>query len=188
MPPPDAPPTPTSPARAGSGGRTPGRAAPGDGASASLPAGALAGALLDASDRLNEQLMRRLEARGWPALTRHRSLLFRHLLAGLDRPASLARALDITRQSIQKLLEGLEADGLVTRGPDPEDARAQRVAVTPRGRRMVRDAEAILADLEDELARQVGQERIDSLRTVVALLLRDATVAPIGSRPPEPGR
>jgi DNA-binding MarR family transcriptional regulator len=145
---------------------------------AALPPGALAGALLDASDRLNTQLMRRLEARGWPPLTRSRSLLFRHLGAGVDRPARLARALDITRQSMQKLLEGLEAEGLVSRVPDPQDARAQRVRLTAHGWRMVEDAELVLRGLEDELAARIGEDRLQALRSAMALLLTDATVAP----------
>lgn len=153
-----------------------------------LPAGALAAALLDASDRLNDQLMRRLESRGWPPLTRHRSLLFRHLGAGVDRPAGLARALDITRQSMQKLLEGLEHEGLVSRTPDPGDARAQRVAVTVRGGRMIEDAGVILRALEDELATQLGHDRVAALREIMALLIGDATVHPTDRRAVDAGR
>jgi DNA-binding MarR family transcriptional regulator len=133
--------------------------------------GPLAALLLDAAEALNAELVAELEARGWPRLTRHRSLVFRHLGAGVRRPAALAAALDITRQSMQQLLEGLEADGLVVRHPDPEDARAQQVALTARGRELVTEAGAILASTEQRLAAAMGADAIERLRDLSAQLL-----------------
>jgi DNA-binding MarR family transcriptional regulator len=134
---------------------------------AQVPTGALAAALLDAADALNDALVDELRARGWPPLTRTRALAFRHLAAGVTRPAGLARQLDLTRQSVQKLLDGLERDGLVTRRPDPDDARAQVVDLTADGTRMLEDAGRILRSLERELEARLGHDDLTTLRRLV---------------------
>lgn len=133
--------------------------------------GPLAALLLDAAEALNAELVAELEARGWPRLTRHRALVFRHLGAGVRRPAALAAALDITRQSMQQLLEGLEADGLVVRHADPDDARAQQVVLTERGHGLVSEAGGILAATEDRLAAAMGGDDLAQLRELAARLL-----------------
>jgi DNA-binding MarR family transcriptional regulator len=127
--------------------------------------------LLDAAESLNAELVGELEARGWPRLTRHRALVFRYLGAGIRRPAALATALDITRQSMQQLLEGLEADGLIVRSPDPADARAQQVALTDRGHELVTEAGDILAGIEHRLATELGADAVEQLRELSARLL-----------------
>jgi DNA-binding MarR family transcriptional regulator len=137
----------------------------------SIGTGALASALLEAADHLNAQLVAELSALGWPAFTRTRSLAFRALAAGVQRPAALARELDLTRQSVQKLLDGLERDGLIGRAPDPDDARAQVVHLTTDGQRMLRDAGRILVHLEVELERRIGRDDVGSLRRIVGAML-----------------
>lgn len=48
--------------------------------------------------------------------------------------ASLRRDLHVTARNITQLVEGLEADGLVTREPHPQDRRASLISLTDRGR------------------------------------------------------
>ena len=48
--------------------------------------------------------------------------------------AELARRRGLSRQSVRESAARLERDGLVTRVPDPADARAPRLALTPTGR------------------------------------------------------
>jgi DNA-binding MarR family transcriptional regulator len=139
----------------------------------------LAALLLDAAESLNRELLDELGARGWPRLTRHRSLVFRYLGAGIHRPAALAAALDITRQSMQQLLEGMEADDLFVRRPDPSDARAQQVSLTPRGQALVTEAGEILAMLERRLADEMGEQAVARLRELsIRLLAVRATSVP----------
>ncbi len=133
-----------------------------------LPPGRLAGALVDASDWFDTALRARLADRGWPHLSRTRSLVFLHLGRGIARPAALAREIDVSRQAIHKLLDGLEAAGLVARSPDPDDARSQVVSLTGNGRTFVDDASAILRDLEAELADRLGRDAVTSLRRALA--------------------
>ncbi len=50
------------------------------------------------------------------------------------------------------LLTRLAAAGLVSKSPDPQDARAVRIALTSRGRRAAGEAHAVLGDLNAHLA------------------------------------
>jgi DNA-binding MarR family transcriptional regulator len=131
---------------------------------APLRPGELAGALLAASDWFNDALVERLAAQGWPALNRSQSQVFAALAQGPARPATLARRIGITRQSMQVLLHGLAAEGLVAVQDDPDDRRAHVVRLRERGRRLLRDAETVLVGLEDELAGRIGLEQVEALR------------------------
>jgi DNA-binding MarR family transcriptional regulator len=64
--------------------------------------------------------------------------LARSEAAGL-RPAELAERLHVSRATITALLDGLEAEGLVARRPDPADRRARRVALSRAGRARARE-------------------------------------------------
>ncbi|MDN5725434.1 MAG: MarR family transcriptional regulator [Propionibacteriales bacterium] len=48
--------------------------------------------------------------------------------------AAAARRLGLARQSVQRVVNALRADGLVTLSPDPTDMRAPLVALSDRGR------------------------------------------------------
>jgi DNA-binding MarR family transcriptional regulator len=145
-----------------------------------LAPGRLAGALLDTADWFDTALRARLAARGWPHLSRTRSLVFLHVGRGIVRPAALAREIDVSRQAVQKLLDGLEAAALIERSADPADARSQVVRLTAHGQVFVDEASAILRDLEVELADRLGPDAVTSLRRALAAELGPPpTTAPI---------
>lgn len=64
-----------------------------------------------------------------------------HLLSVIsDGPRSVAgaaRRLGLARQSVQRVADRLVAEGLAVAEPDPADARAPRLALTPAGRRVL---------------------------------------------------
>jgi DNA-binding MarR family transcriptional regulator len=64
-----------------------------------------------------------------------------HLMSVIsDDPTSVAgaaRRLGLARQSVQRVADQLVADGLAEASPDPADARAPRLALTPAGRRVL---------------------------------------------------
>lgn len=94
--------------------------------------------------RVADELVRAFEihAQGRFGLSRGRLgvllWLERNDAAGL-RPADLAERLRVSRAAITALLDGLEAEGLVARRPDPRDRRARRVVLTRAGRARARE-------------------------------------------------
>lgn len=67
----------------------------------------------------------------------------------------LAQAEQVRPPTMTRLVQGLEADGLVRRERDPSDARVVRVHATARGKRLLREGRArrvaLLADALAEL-------------------------------------
>jgi DNA-binding MarR family transcriptional regulator len=73
------------------------------------------------------------------------------------------------------LIDQLESAGLATRRPSATDRRAREIAITPKGRRVVKQARTLLFHVEDEvLAGLTAQERGELL----ALLRRVLDSAP----------
>lgn len=133
-----------------------------------LPPGRLAAELLAASSWLDTALLARLEQQGWPPLSPTRSRAFLVLSRGSVLVSDLARALDVSRQAAHKLLDSLQADGLIDRHTDAHDRRAQRVQLTDTGRALAADAGRILPQLERELAERIGDDNVDALRRALA--------------------
>lgn len=67
-------------------------------------------------------------------------------------PKRLARALAITAPKLTLLLDGLQARGLITREPNPNDGRSQHVRLTPPGRTLAREAAAAAEPMEQQMA------------------------------------
>ena len=68
--------------------------------------------------------------------------------AAPEAPSRLAQMMGMTKGGVTKLADRLIAKGLLLRRPDPADARAQTLALTPAGERIVPDL-AALADRND---------------------------------------
>jgi DNA-binding MarR family transcriptional regulator len=66
-----------------------------------------------------------------------RARLLWGLKEGAARAGQLAHRAKISPSTITEVVEGLQADGLVRREPDPNDRRGVRVALTPEGRRFL---------------------------------------------------
>lgn len=105
------------------------------------------------------------------------------VLAQLARPpeeptmGELSRRLMVTKGSITDVIGRLETAKLVERRKDPEDARVQRVYLTPKGRRL---AEAMIPAHNEwlaELLRDFGRadlQRLDKLLGRLRTVLRSA--------------
>jgi DNA-binding MarR family transcriptional regulator len=87
------------------------------------------------------------------------------------RQRELAARLGITEQGTGKIVDAMVRDRLVARRPDPDDGRAHRLALAPRGRRLLAAARQFHADFERKLRRALGAD-IDATRRVL-----DAIVA-----------
>jgi DNA-binding MarR family transcriptional regulator len=86
------------------------------------------------------------------------------------RPGALATALGLTAAAATGLCDRLEAAGLVRRGADPSDGRAQVLELTAAGRRAAVRARPVVEGLQAELTRGFDEREL----AAVARFLRTA--------------
>ncbi|WP_123743632.1 MarR family transcriptional regulator [Saccharothrix texasensis] len=60
-----------------------------------------------------------------------------------------ARAVDVDKTKMVAIIDGMEAEGLVSRRPDPDDRRARITEPTAEGRKRWRGARAAVRRMED---------------------------------------
>ncbi|OFB36621.1 MarR family transcriptional regulator [Mycolicibacterium sp. (ex Dasyatis americana)] len=108
----------------------------------------------------------------------HRDLRPAHarLMIYLDwhgsRVSELAMALGVSKNAVGQVVTELEKCGYVERVPDPADGRAKIVRYTAQGHGLLRDALTISADMDDEVGRIIGKDRLDALRDTLAEVCR----------------
>ena len=79
---------------------------------------------------------------------------------GPQRIGALADAVSVTAPSMTRIINALEAEGLVVREPDPEDGRAQVVVTTPAGATLLTSGKEVkLAALRRRIAELSPEER-----------------------------
>jgi DNA-binding MarR family transcriptional regulator len=83
------------------------------------------------------------------------------------RPSDLAARMRVTKQALNYLLGDLEQLGYLERGPDPDDRRARRIALTDRGRLLIPVIRDAVVEAEREWAAELGAERFDQLRELL---------------------
>lgn len=106
--------------------------------------------------RLAEEAMGSLglsEARAAP-------LIWVGRLGGGVRQVTLAQHIGIEGPSLVRLLDQLEAAGLLERRDDPEDRRAKTIWLTPEGKALTRRVERVLMDLRERLLQDVSDADI----------------------------
>ena len=79
------------------------------------------------------------------------------------RQADLVRAMGLTKQAVQQLVDDLEAEGVVERRPDPDDRRGKIITFTAKGVAAQRDADAVKQRIEAEFRAQLGDKTFDAL-------------------------
>ena len=83
----------------------------------------------------------------------------------------LARMVLLKQPTLSKVLDRMIADGLVTRSPATVDRRRVFVAITPRGRELVRQFITEAKDHEAAALAGFGEREIDTLKTVLRTLI-----------------
>jgi DNA-binding MarR family transcriptional regulator len=126
-----------------------------------------------------EAVASRLEAAGWPGITRAHSLVLTHLDRGGTRSIEVARRMGVTRQAAHQTIRDLVALGLLELAADPASHRAKLVVLTRRGNGLVIDARRIFRELEDTLEHRIGRKRLARLRRA----LESDWGAPVAGRP-----
>lgn len=101
------------------------------------------------------------------SLPRAQSMIMACLTEGPVGPMELARRLKVSKQAIRQALRAMIERDLVTVEPDPENGRQRLVKVTAHGQAMRDIASRGLEQLERELARRIGRDRVEALHEVL---------------------
>jgi DNA-binding MarR family transcriptional regulator len=85
--------------------------------------------------------------------------------------ASIARAMGLTRQAVQRIVDLLAEKGLVAFQPNPQHLRAKLVTLTTAGSEAVTFAENAVAPIDRAIVDQIGPARIrDAITTLQAMV------------------
>jgi MarR family transcriptional regulator for hemolysin len=88
--------------------------------------------------------------------------LSRHNGEGMMQ-TELAKVMDVGKVTLGGLIDRLEATGVVARQADPQDRRAKRVVITPRGLKLLTEIQAIASVVNARI--MSGIAKADILRT-----------------------
>lgn len=97
-------------------------------------------ALIRAHARLWDQVETQMRQVSGLTMSRYDVLMQLDNAGGRLRLTDLAEAVVLSASGLSKLLDRMTESGLITREPDPDDARSTFAAITPRGRSVVRKA------------------------------------------------
>ncbi len=103
---------------------------------------------------------------------------------GRPSQVDIAKRLRIEGPTMTRMLDTLEADGLVERLPDPADRRSKQLRVTGQGERALEEIFAVVDELRDRLVEGIPAERIDDLNEFFGMLMArlDAGLPPAEER------
>ncbi len=112
--------------------------------------------------RASQQWLSRFQgemvAAGHPCFAEARGQLIPHIDREGTRQSDLVLRVGLSKQAVQQLVAGLEADGLVERLPDPDDARGKVVAFTAAGAKLLNQAHEVKKRIERDYRTQLGAE------------------------------
>ena len=114
-----------------------------------------------------EYVHRRLSEEGFDDVRPAHMTIFQHLDAEGSRIGELAERSQLTNQSVGYLVDYLEQRGYVERRPDPTNRRATLVCLTDRGWAEMQACSRILSDIEAQVARRLGADRLDELDSLL---------------------
>jgi len=88
---------------------------------------------------------------------------------GLNQ-AALAEQMDLQPISLARLLDRLQTQNLIERREDPADRRAYRLFLTPEGRALVDDLDAVRTEIADEILGEAEEEAIQSALGTLSMI------------------
>ena len=86
----------------------------------------------------------------------------------------------MTKQAMNYLLGQLQQLGYLTREDDPDDQRSKRIHLTDRGHAAARCIRATIAEIEVELAQELGPKPFAQLRRLLTRLNATNTITERG--------
>lgn len=135
--------------------------------------------LFRAARLVNERAIARIQRAGNPEIRLAHTTLFPHVTSTGVRLTAIAERLGVTKQAIGPLVDDLERAGVVERVDDPGDRRAKLIRWTRRGRRALEHGLGVLAELERDLAAEVGRGRLAALGDTLEALIAAVSKLPV---------
>lgn len=129
--------------------------------------------LLKCARLLDERALARVAraSKGRVALRPAHTRLLPHLTLEGTRLTELAAKLGVTKQAVGPLVADLEAMGVVATVADPDDARAKRVRLTPKGIQGIHQGLAALREVEGEIEARLGAKAMKGLHEALLATL-----------------
>ncbi|NJP91535.1 winged helix-turn-helix transcriptional regulator [Nonomuraea sp. FMUSA5-5] len=124
---------------------------------------------------LQRELFTKLSEQGHPELRPRHGAVMAYLDEEGSRATDLAAQSGQHKQVIGTLVDELVALGYVERQPDPADRRAKLIVPTEKGRDHMAKSDAILAEMEAEHAKAVGEEAYAQFKRVFRLVVERQT-------------
>lgn len=112
-----------------------------------------------------------LARKGYPDVRPVHDFTMRAIASGADSASELGRRLSISKQSAAKTIAVLQERKYVSVEADPDDARRNRLRVTPLGFEVMREGEAIFDDLRRQWAARIGEAELAALERHLAALV-----------------
>ena len=106
----------------------------------------------------------RLRDLGYTDLRHADTVVFENITPAGAHVSDIAKRSMVTKQAVAQTVDFLEERGYVERTADPNDARAKIVKLSRKGRRAAAVAKLLLIDMEEELARRLGEDKLECLR------------------------
>jgi MarR family transcriptional regulator for hemolysin len=83
----------------------------------------------------------------------------------------IANRIGIERATVTRMLDSLEADGLVERLADASDRRTKRIRLTEAGANALKDIQEIVVDLRATLLNDISSSALDQTNTFLSEML-----------------
>jgi DNA-binding MarR family transcriptional regulator len=127
---------------------------------------------------LVEDATSELAARGYDDFRPAHEFAMRAIASGADSASSLGRRLSVSKQAAAKTIAVLVEREYVESTSDPHDARRKRLVVTPRGREVMSEGEAIFEALYAQWTQALGAPALADLEANLARVVGDRVVNP----------
>ncbi len=125
------------------------------------------------SRELARRLMEKSVARGHKGLKLNWDTVFLNLnFREGSRLVDLAQVNGLTKQAMSQIVADIEQHGYICKQEDPTDGRARKLKLTPKGKKLVQDSLEAYEELERECESLIGREKLETLKSIVAELVR----------------
>lgn len=119
---------------------------------------------------LENRVFQAIAEAGFDDLTITQAKLLQRIDPDGTRLTQLAASAQVTKQTAGFLVDQLERAGYVERVPDPTDARARLIRLTPRAAAATPIGAKVIKDIESEWTAHLGPRRMNQLRETLTHL------------------